>query len=190
VVTAVVTFASTGSFAIRARFDGTDTLLASSATATATVTAPTAAEAMTGAGFIFASVKRHEFAFSVRKRVDRHSGYLQYSVRALRRRGYHQDRFRSTAVTAVSFTGVPRSRAGRGRTSSDQAVFEGVGLWNGHAGYTFEARALDGGEPGRGRDVFTLTIRNPAGGTVAALHGTIDGGDIQLLGARSRPGGR
>ena len=58
------------------------------------------------------------------------------------------------------------------------ATFNGIGVWNGAAGYTFEATATDGGEPGRGRDRLAFTIRDPNGSVVASADGTINAGNI------------
>ena len=43
---------------------------------------------------------------------------------------------------------------------TDTVTFSGRGLWNGRAGYTFQAQATDAGEPGPGRDLFAITIRD------------------------------
>ena len=67
-------------------------------------------------------------------------------------------------------------------------MFTGAGVWNGAAGYTFTATAIDAGEPGRGRDQFTLTISGPDGSVVADVTGPIAGGNIQS--SRAHEGGR
>jgi hypothetical protein len=46
-------------------------------------------------------------------------------------------------------------------------------------GYTFEARASDEGEPGRGRDRFAITIRDSLGIVVADVDGVLSDGNIQ-----------
>ncbi|MQA31845.1 MAG: hypothetical protein GEU82_18755 [Luteitalea sp.] len=135
---------------------------------------------MTGVGFAGAPGRGHEFAFAVRERaVGGAAGSRQYAVRTIRRGRRNEDRFRSSEVTWVSFSDAPGSRPGRGGRGHDQAVLGGVGVWNGRAGYTFAAQALDAGEPGRGRDLFAITVWNKAGGVVAELTATIDGGNIQ-----------
>jgi hypothetical protein len=58
-------------------------------------------------------------------------------------------------------------------------VFSGAGKWNGKAGYTFEVRASDRGEPGRQRDTFSLVVKDSRGGVVANVSGTIASGNIQ-----------
>jgi hypothetical protein len=61
----------------------------------------------------------------------------------------------------------------------DTVSFAGSGKWNGKWGYSFVATATDRGEPGRGRDTFSLVIRDTAGNIVAELTGTLDAGNIQ-----------
>ena len=63
----------------------------------------------------------------------------------------------------------------------DTVTFTGQGLWNGRAGYTFAAQATDAGEPGRGHDVFAITIRDSGGAIVASVNATITDGNIQSL---------
>jgi hypothetical protein len=58
-------------------------------------------------------------------------------------------------------------------------VFSGVGTWNGTAGYTFTAQALDAGEPGRGRDMFAITVRDSAGHLVASVNARISLGNVE-----------
>ena len=41
------------------------------------------------------------------------------------------------------------------------------------------AEASDAGEPGAGRDAFTITVRDADGGVVATVAGTIASGNIQ-----------
>ena len=65
-------------------------------------------------------------------------------------------------------------------------VFAGAGRLNGRSGYTFEAKAVDRGEPGRHRDDMTITVRNAAGSIVLSADGTIDAGNIQSTRIRNR----
>jgi hypothetical protein len=67
----------------------------------------------------------------------------------------------------------------------DTVEFSGTGSWKGQPGYTFEARSSDAGEPGRGRDSFAVTIKDPQGTTVASASGLLARGNIQS--ARARP---
>ena len=68
----------------------------------------------------------------------------------------------------------------------DMVSFAGAGRWNGTKNYTFTAEASDLGEPGRGRDRFTITIRSPKGAIVATATGVITSGNIQPTRARGQ----
>ena len=57
-------------------------------------------------------------------------------------------------------------------------TFAGQATLNGVAGYTFEARAADRGEPGR-NDTFALVVRDATGATVLNVGATLAGGNIQ-----------
>lgn len=90
--------------------------------------------------------------------------------------------FISALVTDVSFFNVPGVSPGKRPASGvDTVSFKGIGLWNGHAGYTFAAIAVDAGEPGPGRDTFAITISDSTGHVVASLNATITSGNIQSL---------
>jgi hypothetical protein len=156
---------------------------------------------MHGDGHIETGGRHHHFEFRVSRGRQREEGRLEYWVREARRctgpedHGDHDgdrdsdygrdhrgapSRFESTAVTSVAFSDDPTSSPGRGpQPAADTVRFTGSGRWNGAAGYSFEARAVDRGEPGRGRDQFTLTIRNAVGAIVASVDGRLDGGNIQ-----------
>ena len=152
---------------------------------TVTVTPPDTPGEMIGSAFVAEEGKRHEFAFFVsRDSSGSGAGYLQYSVRSLGDRQSSEDRFQSTAITSVSFFDAAGSTPGRGGAAPNWAAFEGSGRWNGRPGYTFTAQALDGGEPGRGRDVFAITVRDSTGVTVTRLRARIDGGNIQAVPGR------
>jgi hypothetical protein len=66
-------------------------------------------------------------------------------------------------------------------TGIDTATFDGVGYWNGRAGYRFSAKAADAGEPGRNRDSFAITISDATGHVVASVNAVITGGNIESL---------
>jgi hypothetical protein len=89
-----------------------------------------------------------------------------------------KNRFESTRITSVTFG--PRDRNGQSVT------FAGAGSWNGKAGYTFEARATDAGEPGRGRDTFALVVKDSRGTVVLSVAATIEEGNIQSSGPAKR----
>ena len=93
-----------------------------------------------------------------------------------------RDEFDSTDVATITFWDDPAFRPGRWsrpRPQADSVAFTGTGKWNGKRGYTFEARATDQGEPGRGRDRFAVTIRDSQGGIVATVDGVLSDGNIQ-----------
>ena len=150
---------------------------------------------MEGNGGIDQNGKRQQFEFQVRERASgQESGRIEYWGRDLRagfdrdddgdddhyRWHGHVDSFVSTAVTDVVFSDDPSIRPGRAaQPTVDTVEFQGKGLWNGKRGYTFRARATDAGEPGRGRDTFSLTIVDANGKTVASVSGTLTSGNIQ-----------
>jgi hypothetical protein len=82
-----------------------------------------------------------------------------------------RNRFEATSVTSAVFG--PRDNKGQWVT------FAGAGVWNGKAGFTFEARAEDRGEPGRNRDTFALVVKDGRDNVVLNIGGTIDQGNIQ-----------
>ena len=125
--------------------------------------------------------RRNEFAFSVNERVTGPgSARLRVLIRE-RRHGRDQiDRFVGRTVTNITFSDAPGTSPGRRPPSGvDTVMFAGTGDWNGVSGHTYEVTASDNGEPGRGRDRFTITIRAPGGNVVATFGGTLSGGNIQ-----------
>jgi hypothetical protein len=129
---------------------------------------------MSGEGKIAdASAREHHFQFQVAERsIGDERGRLVYSVKTLKsgKQKERSDTFESISIGSIVF-------------SNDSAAFAGTRRWNGTAGYSFEARAADAGEPGRERDVFAITIRNGGGGVVATINGTLSHGNIQFRGA-------
>lgn len=159
-------------------------------TAATTVTVVETPGRRHGHGHLDMGSERHHFEFQVLERPNgAERGRLEYRVNSRRARpdrGNGANRFTSTAVTAVVFLDEPTITSGRRPDPSvDTVIFRGIGRWNGAPGYTFEARATDGGEPGRGRDSFMITITAPDGAIVATASGTLSGGNIQSL--RLRP---
>jgi predicted extracellular nuclease len=59
--------------------------------------------------------------------------------------------------------------------------FSGTGWWNGHAGHRFVAESSDNGEPGRGRDTLTVTVRNSQGIVVLQASGVLSAGNVDKL---------
>jgi hypothetical protein len=146
------------------------------------VTAATVPGRMTGDARIDSGGLEHDVAFVVQERpTGADAGAITYRVRPQsgRDRG---NRFESTAITTVNFFNVPGVAPGRQPASGvDTVSFSGVGRWNDRAGYTFDAVAVDAGEPGRGRDRFAITIRDAAGQVVAAVDAAIADGNIESL---------
>ncbi len=178
-------------------------LLFSTATTTATPDG-----LLWGAGFIGRGREHQHFVFRVSQRQGTDYGRLEFwsndSSRCWmpdhdfdRDRGasgthdndYRQNhggppnRFRATSMKQVTFSDDPGFRPGRGsnalKPTVDSVTLTGTGVWNEKPGYTFEAAATDQGEPGRGRDTFSIVIRDPTGATVASADGTLTGGNIQ-----------
>lgn len=171
--------------------------LATSAPATVSITvarpasAPLVPGRMQGHGYLEADGLRHHFEFHARVNdAGEPSGRLRYHVQGRRHGGEEEGapaaaglrggRFAAGAITAATFSDDPALSPGRRtRPLADAVVLGGTGSWNGAPGYRFEARATDAGEPGRGRDTFAVTIIAPDGTIVAAVTGTLAGGNIQ-----------
>jgi hypothetical protein len=142
---------------------------------------------MHGEGHLKVGAERHHFEFEVTKRSPGHvHGSLHYRMQT-EHGAHHHGRFVSTSVTSAIFSDDPTIRPSRrSQPSVDTVVMSGAGRWNGMPGYTFVMTAKDAGEPGRGRDSFTLTITSPSGETVLTVSGVLAGGNIQSLPVRSR----
>jgi len=152
------------------------------ATFSVTVTALAASDGrMLGAEHIDGGRQRHYFAFQVSQSGAKEHAQLQYWLNDAQ--GRTTRRFDATSITAVILSDDPGFRPTRHaqdrKPSVDTASFAGTGKWNGQSGYTFAAIATDKGEPGRGRDTFSLVVRDSRGAIVANVSGTLDGGNIQ-----------
>jgi len=125
--------------------------------------------------------RRNEFDFTVNERVTGPgSARLRVNIRERRHGRDQSDRFVGRTVTSITFSDAPGTSPGKRPPSGiDTVVFAGTGDWNGASGHTYEVTASDQGEPGRGRDRFTITIRAPGGAVVATFGGTLSGGNIQ-----------
>jgi hypothetical protein len=137
---------------------------------------------MSGSGYLNGGGKRHHFAFTVWRRSTRDAGALAFWVT----KGKKLDSFAATINTAT-FLDEPGASPGRRRQQQpprDTVILTGTGKWNGRRGYTFEARASDRGEPGRDRDTFSIQIKDAGGTVVAAVNGTLDGGNVESLRVR------
>jgi hypothetical protein len=88
------------------------------------------------------------------------------------------EKFRVTRVDAVRFSNDDDLTPGGG-LKVDTVHASGVGTWNGKAGYTFELRATDAGEPGADHDRFKLVVRDARGKAVAWIDEKIDAGNNQ-----------
>ena len=144
-----------------------------------------------GGGGIDSQGTHARFEFEVNVGRQGTAGQLQFRTHA-NRPGRHDrdddddakagawDRFVSTSVASASFENLPGvSPGGKRASGADTVAFRGVGRWNNQAGYSFEARATDAGEPGRGRDRFTLTVKAPNGAVVAFVDGVLTSGNNQ-----------
>jgi probable HAF family extracellular repeat protein len=137
-----------------------------------------------GHGHLKSGGKHHHVEFAVRNKTSGEPrGWLHYHVNQHGADHAHsRGRFVSTAITQAVFSDDPASKPGhKPNPVIDTVVFSGTGRWNKKAGYTFEATATDAGEPGPGRDSFTLTIRSPEGEVVVQISGKLLGGNIQSL---------
>ena len=152
-----------------------------SRTFTVTVTESEAPGRMTGHAAIETGAVKHAVDFKVQEHISGiEAGTLRYRITAKKPGRDLEDEFESTVVTGVGFFnqpgGSPRRRPASG---IDTVSFAGSGRWNGHTGYTFTAVAVDAGEPGRGRDSFTITVADGAGHVVATVNAVITDGNIQ-----------
>lgn len=157
------------------------------ATRTVTYTVVGEEGRMTGESKLADSRGEHHFQFRIAERsIGDERGKLKYSA-TIPKSGKQKaktDTFESMSIGPVAFWDDPSFRPTRGRRprpTTDSATFAGTGTWNGVKGYTFEARATDEGEPGRGRDEFEITIRDSKGTVVAAVGGKLTSGNIQSL---------
>ena len=150
---------------------------------TVTVVTPQQPGRMTGDGAITVGSVTHSFDFFAQQRGNGTDlGAISYRVRTARPGRDREDELVAIAVTGVTFYNVPGVTPGTSPASGvDTVTFTGSGRWNGRPGYTFDARATDAGEPGRGRDVFAITIRSANGAVVASVNATITAGNIQSL---------
>ncbi len=132
-----------------------------------------------GVGAVVAGDQRAWFAFDVRETSAFERGWVMVKVRDGRGR---PDRYLAASVTGVQMLNSPDYTPSRhARTGIDTVTFSGTGWWNGAAGYRFEITASDRGEPGRGRDTFSLKIFAPDGTVAETASGVLRDGNIQSL---------
>jgi hypothetical protein len=140
---------------------------------------------MTGSGTIKHDERLYKFDFDVSEsKAGKDAGTVKVDVRRYEFDDHDdkQDRqinkFRSTGTLSVTFRDDDDYQPG-GNAKVDWVKVAGLGEWDGKAGYTFEMRAIDDGEPGHGRDRFKIEIRDPQGKRVAYVNEEIDSGNIQ-----------
>jgi hypothetical protein len=124
---------------------------------------------------------RVEFDFTaLENRRGNEWGNVKIKVRDSRRRRGDDERFDARTVDTVTFSDAPGYGPGRNaRTGVDTVVFGGTGRWDGRPGYAYVVTASDRGEPGRGRDTFTIAITSPTGAVVFTGGGTLTDGNVQ-----------
>jgi hypothetical protein len=88
---------------------------------------------------------------------------------------------RGSPHAPCSSTSAASRRGGSRVPVSHTVLFSGAGRWNGVAGYTFEAQAVDAGEPGRGHDRFALAVRDAVGRIGASVDAAIANGNVQSI---------
>ena len=146
-------------------------------TVTSTSTPPVFGH-IAGVGAVLQDDKRVWFSFDVKETTNYEQGWVTVQVRQAPGR---PDRYLSAAVTGVQMSDSPDYTPSRTKTGVDTVVFSGVGSWNGESGYRYEITASDRGEPGRGRDMFSLKIFSPTGALVESVSGLLRDGNIQSL---------
>jgi hypothetical protein len=136
-----------------------------------------------GYGSVKSSTKRAEFAFDVKESlnaVDR--GWLLLKFKD----GTARERTFVGMVRAANFSNAPGYNPGYGSQGGvDTVVFSGSGCWDGKPNYTFEVTASDRGEPGVGRDAFSVVVKAPNGAVVATVSGVLKSGNLQSRKLRS-----
>jgi hypothetical protein len=135
---------------------------------------------MAGSGDVESGNERVRFTFDVQKRAN---GTERGRVTLQLRDGPGRpDRYLAADVSEVRFSNSNGyALATSKRTAADSVFFAGVGWWNGKPGYRFEISACDRGEPGRGRDTFSLTVFGPGGNVVSHTEGVLRTGNIQAM---------
>ena len=131
-----------------------------------------------GVGAVLDGDQRVWFAFDVKAQATYERGWVTLQLRSGSGR---PDRYLSATVTGVQMSDSPDYTPGRSKTGLDTVVFAGTGSWNGVAGHRYEISASDRGEPGRGRDTFSVKVFSPAGVLVESVSGVLRDGNIRAL---------
>ena len=113
---------------------------------------------MTGGGFIIVNNAHANFGFvaGLKPQQSTPSGQLNYMDHNT---GMH---VQSASITSYSGSGNTRT-------------FSGSATINGQSGYTFTVTATDNGNPGAGKDTFSIKMSNGY-----SASGVLGGGNIQL----------
>ena len=135
---------------------------------------------MAGTGDVQSGSERVRFSFDVRRRAKKpERGWVMLQVRDGSGR---PDRYLAADVAEVRFSNSTGNAPGPlSHAAGDSVSFTGGGWWNGAPGYRFEINACDHGEPGRGRDTFSLTVFAPNGQVVTTATGVLRDGNILAM---------
>ena len=135
---------------------------------------------MSGAGDVQSGNERVRFTFEVRERANHaERGWVMLQMHDGPGR---PDRYLAADVREVRFSNSAGYAPGpRMRDAVDTVLFICTGSWHGVQGYRFEINASDRGEPGRGRDTFSVTVFAPNGKVVATAGGVLRDGNIQAM---------
>jgi len=142
---------------------------------------------MKGDGEIRHEKREYKFKFDLSEsRAGKDAGSVSLDVKYDdddddKHKDEHQstDKFRDTRVDWVRFSNDDDLEPGGSGIKVDTVKASGAGTWNGKAGYTFELRATDAGEPGAHHDRFKLVVRDAKGKSVAYVDEKIDSGNNQ-----------
>jgi hypothetical protein len=146
---------------------------------------PPVSGSMHGYGHVGARQGGTEFSFHVKETTNGlDKGWLVLQVRD----GWRVSALVSAAVRTVVFSNsrdaaarFDRALGNRSERLPDTVVFTGVGWWRGRAGHSFEVRAEDHGEPGKGRDKFSVVVRDARGAVVHSVSGVLNSGNVQSV---------
>jgi len=134
---------------------------------------------MVGDGYVAEGLLRYDFTFVVQEKANgTDRGKLELRIKDVddgrKKKVVRNDRFISTSYTNVVFSFDTALRP-----QFDDVAFAGTGIWNGVAGYRFEALAQDHLGPGKHKESFKIVIYNPANQIVASVDGVVKGGKLE-----------
>ena len=122
---------------------------------------------VTGGGFLLDETEtlKHSFGFNVHYDDKGHAtmkGQLQFVDRN-GNMNFHGNEVLSLVV------------------DENKAVFSGAGRFNGKEGYAYRVEVMDNGNPGRGKDTFSIEItKEETASVVYDISGTLAGGNIKV----------